>query len=137
MRSTEFELIPRRNGRLSPMNRERFSTLSLDGIAITPEGSQLWSALKLYHRDGDPAVCPTGSSGDGNRAAPADSPARPRCSWSLISYSSKTGLLLSQPSTLLSGQPTERVSMLPSLTGGGKSPDLIRRQIVVFDSPVT
>ena len=55
----------------------------------------------------------------------------------LDSYSSKTGLLPSHPSTLLSGQPTERVARLPSLTGAGKSPLLTRRQIVVRDNPVT
>ena len=37
MRSMEFELIPRRNGRLSPTNRVRFNTLSLGGIAIAPD----------------------------------------------------------------------------------------------------
>ena len=52
-------------------------------------------------------------------------------------YSSMVGRLSSQFSTSPSRQPIERVPRLPSFSGRGKSPLRTRRQIVVFDSPVS
>ena len=52
-------------------------------------------------------------------------------------YSSMVGRLSSQFFTSPSRQPIERVPRLPSFSGSGKSPLRTRRQIVVFDSPVS
>lgn len=48
-----------------------------------------------------------------------------------------TGRVTIQCSISPSRQPTDRAARPPSLIGAGKSPLRTRRQIVVFDSPVT
>ena len=72
-----------------------------------------------------------------DRAAPTITPAQPCFVLPMSGYSAKTGLLSSHFLISLSRQPTERVAMLPNLTGAGKSPLFTRRQIVVFERPVT